>query len=159
MARFANPLKKSKTLVSLMGHSVEYPGRPAGGDLIYVHTPPLLVREAIAMGLAGEDELDEDDVKSPLSKKPTDGDELKKQLFDAFDILVEDNTASNFTAAGTPKQNPIERLVGYGIDHPELTAAWRAYQIARGEREEAKTDERAEAKKAVKAAQDAANKK
>lgn len=131
MAKFANPLKKDRTITSLLGHSIFFPGRTDKG-MTFVHVPPMLVPECISAGLAPEDEIEEKD-EPTKPRKPDDPSELRKQMFEAFDMLVGAGDRESFTAAGTPKNKAVDSMLGWDCDNATLKDQWAAYRLAKAE--------------------------
>lgn len=146
--RFANPSKKTRVLSSLKGLHIEFPGKvpldakgkpidpaykvPHGGvldkaGLVFIHVPPALHQECIAANLEPETAMEEPD-EATLPKKPESALDLEKQLFDAFDMIVEAARREDFAASGLPKAESIEKLTGYAVTNAEVRDTWQKYQ-------------------------------
>lgn len=129
--KFANPLKKNRTIASTLGHSIDFPGRD-GDVLHFVHVPDLLIPECVAAGLATEEDLPEKE-DAGVPTRPNSADEVASQMHDAFDLLVKAGERESFTAAGIPKAKAVQALVGWEVDNATLKDQWSAYQIASAE--------------------------
>lgn len=126
--KFANPLKKARTIASLLGHTIEFPGRE-GEKLHFVHVPDVLIPECVNAGLATEEDLPEQE-ESKVPQRPASPEEVKSQLFDAFEMLVKAGERDSFSGNGKPKVKAVQSLVGWEVDNATLTDAWSAYQLA-----------------------------
>lgn len=146
--RFGNPSKKSRTLVSLKGHSIEFIGRvslkdgkppadyvpPTGSamdsdGITYVYVPPAVRNEAISFGLQSETEM-ADEVETSKPVKPEDPAKLKDAAFEVFKMLTELGQREDFSGNGQPKPAAIEKLLGYPLVSSEIKELWTAFQIA-----------------------------
>lgn len=153
--RYGNPLKKSKTVSSLKGHTIEFPGRgslaksdlpapdPKASDelkarypkidedgIVYIYVPPVMRAEVEAVGMQSEADIEEAEEKKGVVK-PTDPVELQKAAFDAFDVLVAAAERESFGGNGAPKPAAIEKLLGYPLVTSEIKDLWTKYQAER----------------------------
>lgn len=119
-------LNRNYVLRSMFGHSVGF----KKGEPVFV--PAIIEREAVAIGaerVEGEAPdlgLDADNPRPPMLDQA----EREKQIKAAFEMLVEKNDASEFTASGMPKVAVVEKLVGFDVDRTEVAALWSAFKAA-----------------------------
>ena len=146
--RYGNPSKKAKTIASLKGHAVEFPGKGSvaksdvvpphpkfperamlvsDDGVVYVYVPQALHEEVIAAGMLPESEIEEkDDRAGP--RKPEDKAALEEQLFDTFRILVAAGERESFAGTGVPKVQAVEKLLGYDVTKADVGDAWTKFQ-------------------------------
>lgn len=142
--RFANPSKKSKTVASLKGHAIEFPGKgtvaakdaPEGvfvsaEGLVFVHTPFVMHAEVLQHGLLSETEIEEE-LESATVVKPEDPAKLKDDMYRAFDKLVASAAREDFAGTGLPKPGAVSREVGYTVGNSEVKDFWQKYAIDGG---------------------------
>lgn len=144
--RYGNPSKKPRVIASVRGHAIEFPGRgsvpkdakpPEGAVVddigtVYVFVPVTMEAEVAAAGMVPESEIEEQDERAkPL--KPEDQGKLKKDVYDALDVLVAAGEREAFGANGQPKPAALEKLLGYAVNNAELKEFWRTYQIDKTE--------------------------
>lgn len=149
--RYGNPSKKDRTLTSVRGHSIHFPGRgtiekskvppadPKHKDratfvdedgIVFVFVPGAVHAEAEAMGMQAESEREEKD--EPVGKlKPEDSGELKSAAFKAFAKMVNAADRESFAANGFPKLPAVEKALGYSLTTVELKDLWTQYQLDR----------------------------
>ena len=148
--RYGNPSKKTKVVSSLKGHSIEFPGKGtltkdnlpefpasvpaerrtmiAADGMVFVHVPAGLHAEMSQNGLVPETEIEEKDAPAgPV--RPEDAEELRKQVYTAFDKLVEKADRESFGGHGVPKGNAIEKVLGYPLNNAEIKDLWTKYTI------------------------------
>lgn len=112
-------MNRSK-VVSGHGHAVEFEkGKPT-------HVPPELYALVIAAGAVaeGDADFDLDDKPKVPAGAPADPQERKDAVFQAFEVLVETNDSSNFTAGGTPTAKALASLVGWSLQAKEIATLW-----------------------------------
>jgi hypothetical protein len=124
--KFANPLKKSKTIASVRGHIIEFPGKTAEG-LTFVHVPPVVVPEAIAAGLMPESEIEEVE-ESAVPQAPLDPEARKAAVFKAFEQLVAAGERDDFAGNSFPKAEAVTRVLGWKVDSKEIKVLWPEFQ-------------------------------
>jgi len=130
--RFANPLKRTRQVVSTTGHSVEFPGKEADGTLAFVHVPPALEAEAIAAGLVPESDVEEP-VASTGPVRPTNPEELKAAVFEGFGKMVDRGDREDFAGNGFPKVDLLSALLGWRVEAREVKDLWPQFQAAEQE--------------------------
>jgi len=100
------------------------------GEPVFV--PPLIEKDAIAIGAERADNgKTEILAPEPVAKPEMGFAELREAMFAAFDLLVERNDSSDFTAQGTPKVGVVEKMVETNIDRRDLAEAWTEYRAAK----------------------------
>jgi hypothetical protein len=120
-------LSRDHTLRSTAGRSIEF---LKGAD---TWVPPMLVREAVAIGAVPSDGSDANVLEEPkTSKLSTDPAVRKEAILVAFANIQGANHREDFTAAGAPHPDAIRRETGYKIDNKELNVLWHAYQDEQG---------------------------
>lgn len=141
--RYGNPSKKTRVHASLKGHSVTFPGKgsvkkdaaPEGAlvaedGIVFVYVPPVIRDEVAAAGMLPESEIEEPAEKTG-PKRPEVTSELQKQVFAAFDMLIEANNREDFSGTGIPKSSAVEKLLGYPLTNSEVKDQWRDYMAAK----------------------------
>jgi hypothetical protein len=114
-------LNRDRTVASTLGHAIAFKkGVPT-------HVPPEMYSDVIAAGAVPEEELTEKDI--PKADHPTDPTEREAALFEAFEALVLRNDSADFTAGGIPRDNVLERAVGFKVSSKEREAAWTKFKI------------------------------
>lgn len=139
--KYGNPSKKAKVVTSLKGHSIEFPGRgsvPAksasahqsvdADGVVYVYVPPAVRVEVAAAGMQPETEFEEP-AEKVVSAKPEGEDELRKQVYETFKMLVELADRESFAGTGVPKSQAVEKLLGYAITNTELKNLWNRFLL------------------------------
>lgn len=112
-------LNRDKTLASLMGHTIAFKkGEPT-------HVPRECVQEALAIGAVPEEEIVED---KPAGGAPTNPDERKEAVFNAFEKIILGNSPNDFTAGNAPKASAVSRVVGWDINGNERDTLWAEFQ-------------------------------
>jgi hypothetical protein len=137
--RFGNPSKKTRVVASTKGHAIELPGRgsltedklPTGAVLsadgtVFVLVPDVMQEELVSAGLLPEDEIQEKP-ESAHPKKPESKDELQKEVFAAFDLVIDANERESFSGTGIPKPAAVEKITGYTLNNAELKDLWGKY--------------------------------
>ena len=153
--KFANPLKRDRQVVSLKGHVVDFPGKPPGGDLVFVAVPVAVEAECIAAGLVPEDDI----VEVPVAtgpQRPTAPEAFQAAMFGAFDALVGEGARESFSASGLPKAEAMSKVLGWKVEFHDVQAQWPLYQSNTAEEAEAAAKEAAAAKAQAEAAAAAA---
>lgn len=125
--KFANPSKKTRTVVSMKGHSLEFPGVSSDG-FVFVHVPPALHQECIQAGLLPEEELQEEEVK-PKTSEPEDPEARKAQVYTVFTDMVARGAREEFGANGAPKALAVSKYLGWDIQNAEMKDLWTTYQV------------------------------
>ncbi len=111
-------MQTDKVVATKSGHAIEFKkGEPT-------HVPKECWREVQAAGAVPEDQEKVNAVAPPKPAAPDDPDEREKQIFAAFDMMVEANKREDFTGAGTPKTDSLSKLVGFDVDAKERDALW-----------------------------------
>lgn len=112
-------LNRDKTLNSVMGHSIAFKkGEPT-------HVPKECVNEALAIGAVPEEELPDEPQGNGA---PTDPDERKLAMFEAFEKIILDNHPNDFTAGNAPKTSAVVRILGWEVTGNERDVAWAEFQ-------------------------------
>lgn len=89
------------------------------------HVPPEAVKDVIAAGGVPEDEtFDPEPPPPPGAVEPTDPDERRLALFEAFSTLVKAGKREDFTAGGQPHQKALAAALGWQVPAKERDAAW-----------------------------------
>lgn len=149
--RFGNPSKKTKTIASLKGHSVEFPGKGSvtqdelpkfeekykdresvvdANGVVFVYVPATMHDEVIAAGLLPESEMEEHEAPN-APKKPESAEKLREDVFAAFDTLAELNNREDFAGNGYPKADSLHKLLGYRLTSAEVKDLWPKYMQAK----------------------------
>lgn len=113
-------LNRDRVYASTKGLAVEFKKGVA------THVPPELYNEIISIGGVPEEELTEAEQK--FAPEPTDPAEREAALFEAFEALVLRNEPGDFTAGGLPRDNVLEKAVGFRISATEKKDAWTKFQ-------------------------------
>ena len=116
-------LNRNFVLRSMTGHSVNFVKNvPTFG-------PALIEREARGIGAERVDGANPDmlDPETP-EVAPLSHDERAEQIRTAFALLTERNDSKDFTGAGVPSVNAVEKLVDFDVDRNEVVALWQAYR-------------------------------
>lgn len=140
--KFANPLKRDRQVVSLKGHVVNFPGKPPGGDLIFVHVPVVVEPECVAAGLVPEEDIVEVP-KAEGPQRPSSPDEFQSTMFGAFDVLVGAGERDSFSASGLPKPEAMSKLLGWKVEFHDVQVQWPLYQSSAAAEAEAAAREAA----------------
>lgn len=148
--RFANPLKRDRQVVSLKGHVVNFPGKPADGDLIFVHVPVVVEPECVAAGLVPEEDIDEVP-KAEGPQRPSSPDEFQAALYGAFELLIGAGERDSFSASGLPKPEAMTKLLGWKVESHDVQTHWPLYQSSTATEAAAAAAEAARATKPAKA--------
>lgn len=147
--RYGNPSKKAKTVASLKGHSIEFPGKgsltkdqlppsdPKHPDrapllsadgIVFMFVPSAIRAEAASQGMLPESEIEEKD-EPKVTIKPEDPDALRKAAYEAFDLLAQAGDRESFAGNGYPKAQAVEKLLGYALTNSEIKDLWGAFKI------------------------------
>lgn len=148
--RYGNPSKKTKTIASTKGQSVEFPGKGSipktdvqpvdpkfpervrmvdDSGIVFVFVPPVLAAEVAAAGMLPETEIEEqDEVKGTV--KPEDPALLQKAAFEAFEMLKNEGARESFAGTGVPKPAAVAGLLGYALTNTEVKDLWNKFQLA-----------------------------
>jgi len=121
-------LNRNYTHRSLLGHSVEF----KKGEPVFV--PPILEKEVVAIGaqrVDGENPAVVDE--APVTPPELTDDQRQDELYAAFDLLVERNETTDFTAQGIPTVKAVEKIVGFNVEKKEVAESYAAYRIAKQE--------------------------
>lgn len=123
-------LHKNYVLTSKFGHSIRF----KAGEVVNV--PPIVVREAVAVGAVQADGsdanvLDDEEVKRP----PSDPQERAELIDTAVHIIEKRNVRDDFTAAGHPTVEAVKNEVGFKVQAKEIAAVMQARCEAKGERQ------------------------
>lgn len=115
-------MHRDRVVASTMGHAIRFEkGQPT-------HVPPELYREVIAAGGIPEEELPDDDDTGKLgSDEPHDPDAREKELFAAFEALIERAKREDFTASGAPHTKALQEVLGWKVEGKERDQAWAAF--------------------------------
>lgn len=124
--KFANPSKKSRTIASIKGHAIEFPGKTADGP-VFVMVPPSLRAEVMAAGMIPESEIEEEK-EDALPTPPSEPSERVAALHKVYGQLVERGARDDFAGNGSPKVEAIAKVLGWKPDAKENRDAWLAYQ-------------------------------
>lgn len=110
---------RDRVVASTSGHVIGFKkGEPT-------HVPPEAVKDVIAAGGVPEDEsFDPEPPKVDGPAEPTDPDERKLALFEAFSTLVKRGRREDFTAGGSPHQKALAAELGWQVPAKERDAAW-----------------------------------
>jgi len=121
-------LNRDLVHASTTGHSVEF----KKGVPTYV--PPTVRKEVLAFGALPE--TGEDIIKETVENYvPSDPDERKQAIFDAFRTMIEAGTREFFTATGIPELTAVTKIVGWKVDQAERTRYWGEYQAEQNDGE------------------------
>lgn len=141
--RYGNPSKKTKTIASLRGHAIEFPGKgsvtqdeaPKGAlvaeGIVYVHVPVAVQGEVAQQGMLPESEIEEVDEK-PGPVKPEDSAKLQEAAFGAFDALINAGDRESFGGNANPKPAAVQKVLGYALTTNEVKDLWAKYRIEKG---------------------------
>lgn len=113
-------LNSDRVYASTLGHAIAF----KKGEL--THVPPALYQEVIGIGAVPEEDLPEQPQSSvTVPEEP----HLREAAMNAvFEKLVLANKSGDFTAGGQPKDKVMERELGWSVDGPELSAAWKKFK-------------------------------
>jgi hypothetical protein len=130
--RFANPSKKLRTVASVRGHVIDFPGKTAPTPdnptgLVFVLVPPAIYEEVQAAGLVSETEMEEE-VDEAVVKAPDNPEERKQAIYAAFEALVNRNAREEFAGNGAPKAAAVDKQLGWTLDPKELKVVWPKFQ-------------------------------
>ncbi len=91
--------------------------------------PPHMEKDAVHIGAECVDGEGAQllDAEERLPDIPQGGDR-EQQLFIAFDLLVDRNESSDFTAQGVPTVKSVEKIVGFDVDRSEIQEQWPLYK-------------------------------
>lgn len=95
---------------------------------------PALEREVVAIGAERVDG-DNPEVLDPIVPEvpaPT-PEQRRDDIFAAFQLLSERNSANDFTGAGVPTVKAVEKIVGFDVDRTEVSELWGEFKIAKAE--------------------------
>jgi len=115
-------LNRNYTLISTMGYSIHFEKD------VPTLVPPAIRREALAIGALPADGEEPNVLKDDNKpQEPTDPAERNEAIMKAVLAMVEQNQREDFTAAGAPKKEAVEKLVGFKVDKREVAAVWQEY--------------------------------
>lgn len=115
-------LNRDYTLISTMGYSIRFEKD------VPTLVPPAIRREALAIGALPADGEEPNVLKDDNKpQEPTDPAERNEAIMKAVLEMVEQNQREDFTAAGAPKKEAVEKLVGFKVDKREVAAVWQEY--------------------------------
>lgn len=126
---FVSP--RNIVVTSLLGHSIEFKKGVPNADV-----PKALYEEVMEKGILPCDDkgnvLDSDTPEmeaiapEPIKivLRPKDKVEIDEKVLEVMKILVENNDASDFTAAGMPSARVISRHLGWAVDTKDVRALW-----------------------------------
>jgi hypothetical protein len=120
-------LNRNHTLSTKLGHrAVFIKGKPT-------FVPPIIEREAIALGAERADGSDKPDVNLQLPEGVGERshDEIKGALIAAFDLITERNDPKDFTAQGVPTVKAVERITEIDVDRGTVAETWAEYRLAK----------------------------
>ena len=127
--RFANPLKRTRHVVSTRGHALEFPGKSADGALTFVHVPHAVQAEAIAAGLVPENEIEE--VEAPTGPvRPQQPEAFKAAVFAGFSKMVDRADRDEFAGNGFPRADALSKQLGFKVEGREVKDMWPLFQSA-----------------------------
>lgn len=119
-------LNRDYVLRTTKGYTVAF----KKGEPVYV--PPLIEKDAVAIGAERADNGKTDVLAPEVSGKPDlSFEELREAMITAFDLLVERNDTNDFTAQGVPKVSVVEKMVEANIDRKDLLEAWTEYRASK----------------------------
>lgn len=111
-----------------------YTLRTPSGVLSFIKGEPTFVpkymeRDVVAIGgeiVEGEAPALLEPEKT-LAPSPV-GDDRRKQIVTAIELIVERNDSGDFTGSGSPTVKAIERILGFDVDRGEVAAAWAEFK-------------------------------
>ena len=134
MARFANPLRKSRTIASTKDHVIEFPGRGSDPEdktkeaLVFVHVPDMIAHEMTAAGLQPEEHTELPD--APTSTEPLDAEGRREAMFKVFKEMVKIGAREDFGASGQPKVAAVNKRLGWAnLNNAEVKDTWIKFQV------------------------------
>lgn len=116
-------LARTKTVATVSGHCIEF----IKGEPTYV--PPEARDEVISIGAVPEEDMPEPETKG---NQPTDPEERREKLFEAFDVIMLRRERDDFSPSGAPAGKAVEKLVGFKVDGRERLAAWEKFKAEKG---------------------------
>jgi hypothetical protein len=144
--RYGNPSKKSKIIASTKGHAIEFPGKGttdkdkvpaeailATDGILYVRVPDAIAEEVASAGMLPESEIEEPADGPKLPKRPEDPSIVQKEVFAAFDLVIEANERESFSGTGLPKPAAMEKILGYSLNNAEIKDLFGRYLSSKKE--------------------------
>ncbi len=117
----------------------DYTYRSPNGVVSFEKGKPTFVPAYLSREIAqiGGEQVDGDEValldpESKLAAIPEGQDRLD-QLFTAFELLIERNESSDFTAQGVPTVKAVEKIVGFDVERNEVVAAWAEHKASKAD--------------------------
>lgn len=93
------------------------------------HVPPFMEREAQAIGALPVEDTDVSLVpQDPKLPSTPQGEDRNKEVFAAFDLLIERNDSNDFTGQGAPSVKAVEKIVGFDVDRSEVLELWAEHK-------------------------------
>lgn len=133
--KYANPLKKDRTIASVRGHAVEFPGvktKDGKPVLTFVHVPDVMRNEVEAAGMQPEEHEDhsEDSGLSTVAR-PGDADGVKAAVYKVLDGMVAAGNREDFGGNGAPKVAAVNKHLNWteALTGAELKDLWATYQV------------------------------
>jgi hypothetical protein len=117
-------LNRNYVLRTTKGHTISF----VKGEPSWV--PPIIEKDAIAIGAERADGGATDPLgPEKEAVKTISGEELKTQMFTAFELIVEKNDAKDFTGQGIPSVKAVERILGFDVDRSDVVQAWTEFKV------------------------------
>jgi hypothetical protein len=132
-------LNRNYMLTTTSGRSIQFvKGKP-------VHVPPMMVRDAVAIGATPADGSEVDVLDpDPVDLVPKDMITRAENIYEAVVKIVAAGGRKDFTSAGSPHIKAVTRVLGWEPDPREIAKAWTDYLEAQAAaNEQAKLDDAA----------------
>lgn len=119
-------LNRNYSMRTMHGHIIDFKkGAPT-------YVPPVCVKDAVAIGASpvhGDIDILEPD---PVDEAPMTVEERQENIITAFKMVEERAQREDFTAAGSPTQAALIKILGFNIDKKEYEPIWTAYTAEKG---------------------------
>lgn len=112
---------RNRTVSSLSGHTINF----AKGESTHVN--PNMYQEVIAAGGVPDEELGEDEAKTPAVPS---GESREALVRAAMESMVAMNVREEFSASGAPHTKTLSTRVGFTVNNKERDLIWAALRRA-----------------------------